>query len=420
MLQGVRPTTLGDNFRIGTLFSHLDLIIISGKGHASNITVDLLDVVHKFDTETVNAMFYTTVTILAILSAAALTKLGQMMASLYEKAWKMFEVVVDQENYNPRKLTQSIIWSLWCLLLFFILFGRLCNEISADMVAQVKEPEMDSIEDVLSGPFTDARLRMLKGFYFYDYLKNARIESDVYTVYRKMVETSDCSTLDTCNFIDFEYGRVSEIMQLFKRAIRNRKDGLLFNRQQLENMVMIMTCPVDREMTMNMHVSKKSIAEDILVSFYHRKISSEVSKYVDHRWQSRFELGNVLPCFKRLTLIEVQKMGFNYDWPAMKCVQRIHDHDHDQITESFKLNNLKKTYRVCTSIIVSAICTICLEFVINKINQSRHRRKYRRSMQLFHDSLSIRSKIAVMRGIRPMLGPLEINRWQKHYRSKCS
>ena len=199
------------------------------------------------------------------------------------------------------------------------------------------------------------------------------------SVYQLMVRTSDCSKLETCNFLDLDLGRMEEVTRLtnlVKRSISTRNDGYSINKQYFKFMLSILGCLIDQSMMTKVHLSKSSMAEDIMLNFYNHRLSSKVIKYLDHRHIGRFELGIVFPFIRRLTLFESYKTGLTYDWSSMRCVDKIGKLISEQSTSNFKLNVLKKTFKVCFVLIVLEVCINFFEIVIFK---ARNRRLIRRN-----------------------------------------
>ena len=322
------------------------------------------------------------------------------LVKLYQTTWKVFELVLDQEDFKNSRLFANFLWLLLCFLLLVVITGFFLNMMSSDLVALKPGNNINELRDLLKGgTFAHSNPVILKILYFYEYLLKSTTGSPLQQLYQKMAdfEKDNCRHMSTCSFVDFDMSQSHKMLEILEYVTSllgddTRSRCFLFNRQYFESALSRLACMYRPSMFLMAHVSHQAIVSDILVLFYNRhRATWMLRERIDYLTMSRLEFGYVPTTMTKLATAVAEQVNFQYDWKAQKCMAKFED---DPKPNSYPpLWWLRKTSLICTGLL--AIGTVCL--IVELIAYRYYRYKQRQSSRLFSKSIGKRQSLLIKR-----------------------
>lgn len=377
----VRPGSLVDEpVVLGPVGGAIDLYVYSSRGQSSTRNVDFLEFANNFSLE-----FYAYCAAIAVIVAivmavnslhpsnAVIASLRTFFAKTYSCIWSMCETVLNQENFQPSRNFERSLWFFTCVTIFVVVVGYMANVVSTDLVAEVKPPTLDRLEDFFTDTFASLRPVTLTNLFYYEYMKTTRTGL-LKDLHARMQAISDCTKnassnayieIEKCSFVDVDLTNSNlfgDMMHLIQTSLTSRTHALLFEKLVYDNMIERLLCATQPELATQIHISASSLAEDIATIFYNRRLDKDLQKAMSFFAQSFilefsvfskaaenfvFELGHSMRvCEKNLAYL--------------RCTDKIVD-ELPLSDIQLQRRALRKTGYTCCAMVCVAVITLCFE-----------------------------------------------------------
>ncbi|KAI1285994.1 hypothetical protein HDE_11462 [Halotydeus destructor] len=361
--QLVRPASLKyDLVRIGPAVMPTDLIAMASKGKTVKFDFDVSDVLYNGDLTTMS-LFLIAVFMVASVLAFSRRNVKDFASSCLRSTWNTLTTLVDQENYAVKSWWARILWLHYNLAIFVIVFGYIVNQISADEVVEKPPRRIDSVKDLFDPHFDKTKLMMSRNLFFYDYIITAKPQSRLGILFKRMSETSDCSKVDTCNFMDFKASDMPSMMTTLSkgiRAVESADSALLVDQNLSHRLGTMFGCSVFQDVLRGVQWTRDSLVSDYAAMFFSKKTGKHTLEYVSGRVIIASEAG--LP-YRQLQGFMKKILPMGHSDGQTKCMYPawgVLELDSKQ----FKLKLFTKTFKVYLSMMAFALCILIAESIL--------------------------------------------------------
>lgn len=96
-----------------------------------------------------------------------------MLKHACKYGWSILKQLVYQENYQPAKWANRLLWLSYCIASFILVIGIFTDLMSTDLVAFIKPPELHLLEDLLTPHFEPMSAIVLTNLPSYGLIKQS-------------------------------------------------------------------------------------------------------------------------------------------------------------------------------------------------------------------------------------------------------
>ncbi|KAI1285107.1 hypothetical protein HDE_12217 [Halotydeus destructor] len=292
VFQLFRPSQLrADIAVVGPTIWATGLQIVSAKGEARTSVNDMLNV-----TSQVASVAYLYLLICYILASFTLGYLivyrnqaQTYVSAMLESKWNLLTTLVDQENFKTSFWTCRILWTSFCIAIFFLIFGVLLNLMSVDGVVGQTPQRIDRVIDLFQGVYSKARVFMLTSFYYFESVTSAPKKSQLGMLYRRMRDTDDCSDTRTCNFNYADPRNATSawnILESFNYAFNHLGNGFLVDEQMFDTLLKPYICVALPKLGSSMHYTSDKMESDYASVYFSRTTDPRVVRRMSYRLTS--------------------------------------------------------------------------------------------------------------------------------------
>ncbi|KAI1288199.1 hypothetical protein HDE_09553 [Halotydeus destructor] len=253
--------------------------------------------------------------------------------------WTTLRCFVGQTDWNVESTRKRVLWWHFNVFAFVAIYGYVLNVMSTDTFVMKQPRRIERFEDALDPYFKKVRFYLLKNAYFFNTMRDSKENTIMGKVFRKMKETSDCSQLSTCSFMELD-GHVGSTNQqeslLLARNLSERGGGATFMANELiENFVRPAMCRMQPDMIGKLYTAPQALAEEILVNFMREDIDRDLVVYMTHMLQSGFEFGCFWLFMQGTVHSSLDALGsLDRDFNYMNCYMRRQPESDDVIIQS--------------------------------------------------------------------------------------
>lgn len=327
-LQGSRLDALPyEPVATGPVICASDVVLITPKRNYTEKNVDLLEVVYSMDLKAYGTLFFCLHLVVCIIAFRLIHarflkrrkrkkhfKLKPFLKHYFRIAFRVFQTILDQEDLEPALWPIRIAWTSFVLVYFVLMFGYLLNLMSVDMVAQTPPPELHSLKELLSPEFSTYQPFVLKILYTYGLAKDAKPESDLGQLFKKILKFND-------SIIESDMQSVQEMQGLLMiiEAGQGGRDMTLCILKELWTVgLKPAACTIREKIVLRSYMSRETFATGLLVNIFNKRLDKDVLKYSVFLWRSlsEFSLTKMMGLGANAL---AESFGLVYDLKAQMC-----------------------------------------------------------------------------------------------------
>lgn len=279
------------------------------------------------------------------------------------------DLVIDQETFSPSSMTGRVLSISACLFCFFAIYGILFNNISADMVVNIKPPVIDSLEDLLDHP---VKPYMTKNTFIHSSLKSSPKGSKLHELWLKVsASNNDLMTLD-----ELSSPKSLNITTNILDDIVQSKKAMILPNYFSETWSKLLICMFYPKESSKLYQASQLFAPGMLTSLMNPKIDLYTEKIFTYMLTTLLETdllkGGVQIMAKDApVLMNIDSRENKYNRRVIQCVEQ---RNEDQLAEMgfspLRAKNLSKVFRIYFVMTIFAfILNICESFYLVFIEQ---------------------------------------------------
>ncbi|KAI1286179.1 hypothetical protein HDE_11162 [Halotydeus destructor] len=298
--QVFRPAQLEDDIVIvGPTVFPTGLKIISARGEASTKKNDMLNVTSKLATVTYVYLFicfiFASATLAYLLSRQGRQakrkplRIKRYYRAMLRSAWELLITLVDQENLNAISWPSRVVWTSFCWAIFMLIFAVLLNLMSVDGIVGQPPQRIDRVIDLFQGPYSEARVGMMKSFYYYATARSARSDSKLGILYQRMLRNDDCSDFRTCNLVDIDPTKLETSMKGLKMVeitVSELGFAFLADHSIYELLGKPLICLTRPDLGPKTHLSSDEMLTDYASVYFSKQTNRQLIKWMSYRLTS--------------------------------------------------------------------------------------------------------------------------------------
>ncbi|KAI1288205.1 hypothetical protein HDE_09555 [Halotydeus destructor] len=199
-------------------------------------------------------------------------------------SWHCVRCFVSQGDWNVESAAQRIQWLHFNIFAFVAVVGYVLNLMSTDAFLVKQTRRIETLEDIFDPHFERVRFFIMKNDPFFNYMHQAKKNSVMGKLYKKMDDKSDCSKLSTCSFFEVDGGLGSasqlEMFNLVKNVSREGGAANFFTNEVIDKLSLPTLCRFDPDMVSLLYTAPYVFAEDIMVNLVRADIDKHVDSYL--------------------------------------------------------------------------------------------------------------------------------------------
>lgn len=200
---------------------------------------------------------------------------------------RTFELLLDQEQFDPRTIAGMVLAYTACLFAFFAVFSILMSTVGADLVVHSSPPYINSLDDLLARNITPV---ILKKLYLLNILKASPPGDKLHKLYQRILKRPEQSIFDIeINNAVGELPRVNQVIQ----DIVDSKMALLLPSFSID-MLKTIGCFFLNQLVSQIYDADQLFAPGVMVGMYSHKINKYCEKVLNYIITTGAETGLIL------------------------------------------------------------------------------------------------------------------------------
>lgn len=367
---GTRPdTTPFDPVDFGYAYEHSAGIILSFPMPSDHINVQVTDVINKM---TGIGYIYGAICLSLVVIVRAITLLVRttgkkvrffrhIVRPIFKFCWKVIELLVDQENCNHIQWHIRLLWMFTCTSVFVTVSGFLLNLMSTDLVAVVKPPTIDSLEDFLLPPFNLTPAVLTKNFAIYPILRHSRLNTRENRLYNKLLAI--CKDY----MVEFDYNDQRGAMEKYgpyypsiMAQLLAGKLAAILDVHQLDTVWRIFFCQTSSEEFVNHHLSKEFSHSTINV-LYSKQINKETRRLLEYEVMVMVESALLT---KLVININADTVPNDTPFKTFLCTKGLKDKERMATNIHLPIKSLSTTFLILVCGALLATTCLLIELIV--------------------------------------------------------
>ncbi|KAI1288206.1 hypothetical protein HDE_09556 [Halotydeus destructor] len=289
---------------------------------------------------------------------------------------------VSQAGGNFKSNKKRVLWWHFNVFAFVIVFGYVLNVMSTDTFVTKQPRRIERFEDAFDPHFKNVKFYMLKNEFFFNTLRDADENKIMGKLFRKLKETSDCSQMSTCSFleIDSHFGSANqqESLQLVKNVSEQGGGANFVANELIQAIVVPGLCRTQPDMVGRLYTAPRALAEDILVNFVRDDLDRNVVIYLRHIFSAEFEFDHFWRSMQETVHNTFDALGArDRDFQYLNCVLR-RQPERDDVTIQSRLVVYKRIGSIFSYLLLGACLVVLAELsIIGQVKPSRRRQPVR-------------------------------------------
>lgn len=347
----VRPDSLPfEPGKITPPFGPADAVIISHRNASKETVYELTHFLALDDTVYIYSgfyLFFIFAFFYTFCETFLITKqfnLSILFKKYQETVFKIISLLADQENFQTVTNSGMILALSVCLFSFMGIHAILLNNISADLVVNVKPQLVNSLDDLLARPIQPI---IVKKLFIYQLLKAAPENSNLHKLWLKINEKPE-------GLFDYDIANAAESFpkthHLLKRI--NQSDSALI----LPNIFIDTTfkpymCTFFYKYTVQFKVSDELFAPGLLTGIMSHKTHPYVEKVINYLLRTLFENELMMGASKLSTanmgeMVTMMGQNYKYNGKVIQCIESRNENQQDTAKFSvLKLQDFSTLFR---------------------------------------------------------------------------
>lgn len=255
---------------------------------------------------------------------------------------KLFEYLTDQGNYIFKFHSSKVLWIFSGMSLYVVIHGFATNLISADLIAVMPPPLINSVKDLVSRRFNSTAIVIVKESLEYDAIRSAPDGNILHELYVK---------LESGKGGDASISNMDDLMHKFETLVSG-ESVLIANTENWELISKPFYCCHWPNKMKYLHLS----AEFCLGTFnsiFSSSIDRNLRNYIELRQLRVIEAGFLSIAVKQHAIDLYNNAGFAYSWEVMQCDRNYRDNGDSRPISSIPIKAMRSTllfYSYCLAL----------------------------------------------------------------------
>lgn len=350
----VRPDSLPfEPGKIGAVVGPADVTVVSHRNESKRTVYELT---HFLDLD--RTVYFYSIFCLFFLFACLYSfcevylrnqrsSLKRFMKKYRETVHKIIDLLFDQEGFESRTRTGMILAFFASLFIFFSIHGILLNNISADLVVNVKPPTIDSLDDLLEHPIQPL---VAKKLFIHELLKASPKGSRLHRLWLRTGANGSNGILD----FDISNGASAfpKAYNLLEDLAKSEK-ALILPNIFIEVTFKPSMCLYMPKETSKFNVAENLFAPGLFTGLMSNKIHPYTEKAVNYIFSTIFE-SHFLMAAARFSTYDMPSMfeclgksGIQYNGKVIQCIGKKNENQQNALKfNALKLINIASLFRV--------------------------------------------------------------------------
>ncbi|KAI1288204.1 hypothetical protein HDE_09554 [Halotydeus destructor] len=284
---------------------------------------------------------------------------------------------VSQAEGNLKSNRKRVLWWHANVFAFIIVFGYVLNMMSTNTFVMKQPRRVQRFEDAFDPYFKNIKFYMLKNELFFNTMRDADENTIMGKLFRKLRETSDCSHMSTCSFLEIkgQLGSANhrESLQLVKNISEHGGGANFVTNEVVQAMVVLALCRTHPGLVGRLYTAPRALAEDILVNFVRDDLDRDVVIYLRHIFSAEFEFDHFWRSMQETLHKTLDALGIrDRDFKYLSCVLR-RQPESDDVTIQSRLVVYKRIGSVFSYLMLGTGLVVLAELSV--LRQVKRRRR---------------------------------------------
>lgn len=299
----------------------------------------------------------------------------------------LFETALWQCVKLPLFLSPRQVWLTFAFASFVLIGGYLCNMISVDQVAEVPQPRLNNLDDLLyDRNFNQKDVMMIQNLFYYKYMQESAPGTKLSTLYTRMLRNSgpcEVGDVSRCSFINFQRSFLNGLRVRLETTLENPQTVMLMVETYVQLIGRKVVCAMYPNRGHDVKVSLESFAQNTIAWYFNRNLDSKILRYLDYRTETWLELG--YPALIPTKLVELlfdqllsqMNEQFQLNWKMYKCLAAKKQMEAPVDLKMSKLHNALKYLSLILAVaVVIWLIEVCLriKMYLKKLHNKRVRK----------------------------------------------
>ena len=363
----MRPDSLiGEPIMVGSPMQSAEVAIISRILGSNTASVDIVDFFQNIESMVYLYFLIATLWTLLVIHCRVLGSLRKktkrrnpikVPVKVMKSTWHILELLVNQENWTLRRISQNNMWLFYCIAYFVLMFGFILNLMSTEQTVKINANQIDSLDDLFDSSKDQIIAVLVKELYLYDRLKNSRKDSKLDKLFHFMNKTASYS------FVTMPTSKVDQdnLMKVITDLF-SRKAVYLQSKSLVKSLTIRSACITNPTEAGVLYISKDTFAHGTLNAMLNKQTEPRLRAYLKYHQTNGFEMGLMLETFKHM----VEKLIFSFiqmspSDTTYECLDTIGKENQIPENEPLRVVNFRKLRNCCTICLITAQLVLSIE-----------------------------------------------------------